>query len=150
MIPPTIHAVQSAVEKFYGLSHTQLVGPRRCRELARPRQIAMALCVDLLPQKSLPQIGRAFNRDHTTVMHARDTVAAMVEADQEFKGHLMAIEDEIRGSHEVSGEARRCALKCAEDITDVFRRTIFTMAERDPDEFLRRISLLTAPVARRP
>jgi len=42
---------------------------KRSRNVARPRQLAMALAKDLT-QMSLPDIGDAFgNRDHTTVLH---------------------------------------------------------------------------------
>jgi len=38
--------------------------------MARPRQLAMALCKELT-NHSLPEIGDAFGgRDHTTVLHA--------------------------------------------------------------------------------
>jgi chromosomal replication initiator protein len=43
---------------------------KRTRNVARPRQIAMALAKELT-QLSLPDIGEAFGgRDHTTVLHA--------------------------------------------------------------------------------
>jgi chromosomal replication initiator protein len=47
-----------------------MLGPRRSRTVARPRQVAMYLSKNLT-QHSLPEIGRQFGgRDHTTVMHA--------------------------------------------------------------------------------
>ena len=46
-----------------------MIGPKRLRTYARPRQIAMYLA-KYLTSRSLPEIGRRFGgRDHTTVMH---------------------------------------------------------------------------------
>lgn len=40
----------------------------------------MGLCCHLLPHCSLPQIGRVFDRDHTTVMYARDKCREWMES----------------------------------------------------------------------
>ena len=46
-----------------------MIGPKRVRTYARPRQVAMYLAKQLT-SRSLPEIGRRFGgRDHTTVMH---------------------------------------------------------------------------------
>ncbi len=46
-----------------------MMGPKRARNVARPRQIAMYLSKQLT-SRSLPEIGRRFGgRDHTTIMH---------------------------------------------------------------------------------
>ena len=48
---------------------------KRSRNVARPRQVAMALAKELT-QLSLPDIGEAFGgRDHTTVLHACRKIA---------------------------------------------------------------------------
>jgi chromosomal replication initiator protein len=48
---------------------SDIIGPKRLRSYARPRQVAMYLCKQLT-SRSLPEIGRRFGgRDHTTVMH---------------------------------------------------------------------------------
>lgn len=54
---------------YFGVSIEDLCGPSRGRHLVMARQIAMYLCRELTPM-SLPQIGREFGRDHTTVMYA--------------------------------------------------------------------------------
>ena len=58
------------VTEHYNLTTSDILSPRRAREVARPRQMAMYLAKKLT-QKSLPEIGRHFGgRDHTTVIHA--------------------------------------------------------------------------------
>ena len=55
--------------EHYNIRLSELVGPKRLRIFARPRQVAMYLCKQLT-SRSLPEIGRHFGkRDHTTVMH---------------------------------------------------------------------------------
>ena len=65
----TIDEIQRKVSEHYNIRLSDLVGPRRVRTIARPRQVAMWLAKQLTT-RSLPEIGRRFgNRDHTTVMH---------------------------------------------------------------------------------
>ncbi|MGX9355988.1 chromosomal replication initiator protein DnaA [Roseobacteraceae bacterium S113] len=65
----TIEEIQRKVAEHYNIRLSELVGPKRLRVFARPRQVAMYLCKQLT-SRSLPEIGRHFGkRDHTTVMH---------------------------------------------------------------------------------
>ncbi|SDN79431.1 chromosomal replication initiator protein [Lutimaribacter pacificus] len=65
----TIEEIQRQVAEHYNIRLSDLVGPKRVRSFARPRQVAMYLCKQLT-SRSLPEIGRRFGgRDHTTVMH---------------------------------------------------------------------------------
>lgn len=58
------------VADHYNVRLSDILGPRRSRNVARPRQVAMFLAKKLTT-KSLPEIGKRFgNRDHTTVIHA--------------------------------------------------------------------------------
>ena len=65
----TIREIQKAVCLASAISLTDMISMRRPSFLVRPRQIAMAICKELT-LRSLPEIGRRFNRDHTTVLHA--------------------------------------------------------------------------------
>ena len=66
----TIDEIQRCVADFYNVRISDLLSPRRARQVARPRQIAMYLAKQLTT-RSLPEIGRKFGgRDHTTVIHA--------------------------------------------------------------------------------
>jgi len=65
----TIEEIQRKVSEHYNIRISDMVGPKRVRSYARPRQVAMFLCKKLT-SRSLPEIGRRFGgRDHTTVMH---------------------------------------------------------------------------------
>lgn len=66
----SIPNIQKLVADYYQLRVADLLHKRRTRQLARARQMAMALCKELTSH-SLPEIGDAFGgRDHTTVLHA--------------------------------------------------------------------------------
>ena len=77
----TIENIQKTVCEYYKLRMAELLSKRRPRSIARPRQMAMALCKELT-QHSLPEIGDAFGgRDHTTVLHACRTISRLCETD---------------------------------------------------------------------
>ncbi|MDR1693680.1 MAG: chromosomal replication initiator protein DnaA [Lactobacillaceae bacterium] len=65
----TIDEIQRKVAEHFNISVKEMQSSRRARNVARPRQIAMYLAKQLT-SRSLPEIGRKFDRDHTTVMHA--------------------------------------------------------------------------------
>ena len=54
---------------YYSLKANDLTGKSRAANIAKPRQLAMFIS-RTLTKHSLPEIGRAFERDHSTVMHA--------------------------------------------------------------------------------
>jgi chromosomal replication initiator protein len=77
----TIENIQKTVCEYYKLRMAELLSKRRPRSIARPRQMAMALCKELT-QHSLPEIGDAFGgRDHTTVLHACRKIEELCEID---------------------------------------------------------------------
>jgi chromosomal replication initiator protein len=80
----TIDEIQRRVADHYALKINDLISPRRAREVARPRQVAMYLAKMLTP-RSLPEIGRRFGgRDHTTVMHAVKRIEELRATDHEL------------------------------------------------------------------
>ena len=77
----TTENIQKAVAEYYKLRVSDLLSRRRPRTIARPRQMAMALCKELT-EHSLPEIGDAFGgRDHTTVLHACRKIEELCETD---------------------------------------------------------------------
>lgn len=65
----TVEEIQRKVSEHYNIRLSDMIGPKRVRTYARPRQVAMYLAKQMT-SRSLPEIGRRFGgRDHTTVMH---------------------------------------------------------------------------------
>lgn len=77
----SIANIQKVVADYYQLQLKELLSARRSRSLARPRQLAMALCKELT-EHSLPEIGDQFGgRDHTTVLHGCRVIRGLMETD---------------------------------------------------------------------
>ena len=69
-----IEAIQQAVADHFGIAPELLIGKTRKQEIALARQVAMYLA-KRLTQNPLKVIGLHFgNRDHTTVIHAVQTI----------------------------------------------------------------------------
>jgi chromosomal replication initiator protein len=65
----SVEEIQRKVSDHYNIRLSDMIGPKRLRNFARPRQVAMYLCKQMT-SRSLPEIGRRFGgRDHTTVMN---------------------------------------------------------------------------------
>ena len=76
----SIPNIQKAVADYYGLQLKEMLGKKRTRTLVRPRQVAMRLARELT-EHSLPDIGAAFDRDHSTVLSACDKIQELLQSD---------------------------------------------------------------------
>jgi chromosomal replication initiator protein len=93
----SIENIQKTVAEFYKLKVADLHSKKRNRNIARPRQMAMALAKELT-EMSLPDIGDAFgNRDHTTVLHACRTIAALRTKDTDLNRDFHVLEQTLKG-----------------------------------------------------
>jgi len=90
----TINNIQKTVAEYYKIRVSDLHSKSRARQVARPRQLAMALAKELT-NHSLPEIGDAFGgRDHTTVIHACRKIVELAQSDVRVKedyGNLLRI-----------------------------------------------------------
>ncbi len=77
----SIENIQKTVADYYRIKIADMLSKRRTRNLTRPRQIAMTLTRELTPM-SLPEIGNSFGgKDHSTVIHACQTITALRASD---------------------------------------------------------------------
>lgn len=80
----TIEEIQRKVSEHFNIRLSDMIGPKRTRTIARPRQVAMYLAKQLTT-RSLPEIGRRFGgRDHTTIMHGVRVIEEMKLADHQL------------------------------------------------------------------
>ncbi|MDR9498698.1 MAG: chromosomal replication initiator protein DnaA [Hydrogenovibrio sp.] len=80
----TLENIQKTVADYYKIRVADVLSKRRTRNIARPRQMAMAIAKELT-HHSLPEIGDAFGgRDHTTVMHAVKKIKELTETDHQL------------------------------------------------------------------
>ncbi|KWX67000.1 chromosomal replication initiator protein DnaA [Mycobacterium sp. NAZ190054] len=88
-------AIMAATAEYFETSVEELRGPGKTRALAQSRQIAMYLCRELT-DLSLPKIGQAFGRDHTTVMYAEKKIRAEMAERREVFDHVKELTTRIR------------------------------------------------------
>lgn len=92
----SIEYIQKLVCEFYSISVDVVKSKTRKREIVQARQIAMYFAKDLT-KASLKNIGSHFgNRDHSTVIHACQTVNDLVDTDKKFRHDVEEIEKRIK------------------------------------------------------
>ncbi|HOS02900.1 MAG TPA: chromosomal replication initiator protein DnaA [Candidatus Hydrogenedentes bacterium] len=93
--PVTIENIQRAVAEYFDLRIADLKSRNRQRQVSFPRQLAMFLCKDLVPNLSLSEIGEAFGgKDHTTVLYACQQIAEKARNNPETRqvlAHLQKV-----------------------------------------------------------
>ncbi|MGY6533738.1 MAG: chromosomal replication initiator protein DnaA [Pararhodobacter sp.] len=84
----TVEEIQRKVAEHYNIRLSDMIGPKRLRTIARPRQVAMYLAKQMTT-RSLPDIGRRFGgRDHTTIMHGVRKVEELRDSDTQLAEDL--------------------------------------------------------------
>lgn len=87
--------IMAVTADYFEISVEELRGPGKTRALAQSRQIAMYLCRELT-DLSLPKIGQAFGRDHTTVMYAEKKIRSEMAQRREVFDHVTELTTRIR------------------------------------------------------
>lgn len=93
---PIIAHIQATVASYYDVPLHEIKSARRSKRVAWPRQVAMYLCRELTP-KSLPDIGRRFDRDHTTVIYALRAVKEKIARDLELELDIEILRERLAG-----------------------------------------------------
>ena len=92
-----IQQILDAVTKYYGVKASDLLGKRRNKSVAFPRQVCMFLA-RRHTRFSLEEIGGQFGgRDHTTVLHAFRKIDEDMRNDREIARQINHIEAEVVG-----------------------------------------------------
>ncbi len=87
----TVEQVLDIICRYYNVTAEALDSSSRKSAIAYPRQVAMYLS-RTETEASLPQIGaRLGNRDHTTVLHGYEKIAALVETDPQLRRDILEI-----------------------------------------------------------
>lgn len=91
----TIEAIQRMVAEHFQVEMDQLKAKTRKRQIVQARQIAMFFAKEMT-RHSLKSIGLHFGgRDHSTVIHALQTVSDLVATDKYFKQSVAEIRKRI-------------------------------------------------------
>ena len=92
----TVREIQEATCLAFGVSIDELCSPGRSATLAWARQVAMYLARELT-DATLPAIGREFQRNHTTVMHACKRTADRIASDPDAYEAVRRLTETLRG-----------------------------------------------------
>ena len=90
----TCDMVRRLVCSHYDVRLIDMMSERRTKGVVFPRQVAQYLCTRMTTL-SLPQIGRQFDRDHTTILSTRRKISTMRERDQKFDEELSQLEAQL-------------------------------------------------------
>ncbi len=91
----TIADIQRIVCEYFDITEDQIRARTRKREVAQTRQVAMYFCKKLT-NNSLKTIGLQFGgRDHSTVIHAYQTVENQIETDKKFSQMIEDVSQRI-------------------------------------------------------
>jgi chromosomal replication initiator protein len=96
----TIEDIQRIVSDYYKVRLQDIKGSSRVKSIVVPRQVCMFLIEKHLG-KSLTDIGRSFgNKDHTTVINARERVKSLQASDPDLKRDIDELTTRI---HNING-----------------------------------------------
>ncbi|MCH5162783.1 MAG: chromosomal replication initiator protein DnaA [Clostridiales bacterium] len=70
--------------RYFNVGKAEVVGKKKNKEIVEPRQIAIYLITELMTLP-LMSIGELFGKEHTTIGHARDKIAAAITTDQKMR-----------------------------------------------------------------
>lgn len=91
----TMQGIIDIVSTYFNITKEDLVGPIRKKELMTPRQICMYLIKKELDQ-SYERIGKVFGgRNHTTVLHAYNSVVRKLKTDYRLVRDVNALKQEM-------------------------------------------------------
>ena len=90
----SLDGIVKTVCEYFNITRDTLLSPTRKRQIVQARQIAMYECRNLLPGCSLATIGATLGgKDHATVLHACNTVAALMSTDKEIRRYVADLEE---------------------------------------------------------
>lgn len=91
----TVADIQKEVENFFKVSHSELIGKKRSREITHARQVAIFLCRELL-EIPYEDVGKHFNRDHSTAMYAVTTIETKMKENEVLQEEIETIKQIIK------------------------------------------------------
>lgn len=91
----SIDKIMEIVAVYYDLTVLDIRGKKRTQSIAIARQIAMYLSTQYT-RLSTTQIGKYFNKEHATIIHAATKIKKSMEEDKKLKSEIINIENRIK------------------------------------------------------
>ena len=93
-ISVTVDKIFLSVYKKYGFTKEELTGAKRTKELAFARHVTIYL-IRNITEMSLPNIGKIFKRDHSTVMSSIDIIEKKINTDNSVASDIDEIKKDV-------------------------------------------------------
>ena len=91
----TAQLIIETVSEHYKISMEQMISKDRSKQIARPRQIAMYLCRDMI-STPLDAIGALLGgRDHSTILHGTNKIVDEYNNNEDFRKEIDTIRNKI-------------------------------------------------------
>ena len=92
----SIADIQKEVERYYDVSHSDLIGQKRDRRIMHARKIAIYLSREMT-ELPFNNIAKNFGgRDHTTIMHSVSSIEAKMNENREIREEMENIKKRIK------------------------------------------------------
>ena len=86
--PVTAESIINIVAEHFNISTADIIGHKRSKDIAYPRQICMYLCRHMT-ESPLQSIGNALGKkDHTTIIHGIEKIEKSMETDESLKNTI--------------------------------------------------------------
>jgi len=96
MSPTLIYVVVRAAGQEFGVSPDEVLSRRRIGRFVAARQVSYYL-LRTAARKTTTEIGKAFGRDHSTVVEGCQTIDAWCETDKTFAARVAKVEARVKG-----------------------------------------------------
>ncbi|WP_044881242.1 chromosomal replication initiator protein DnaA [Neochlamydia sp. EPS4] len=90
----TVDQILKSVAAIFQVRVSDLKGSMRTKEVALPRQVAMYLACKMI-NESLQMLGAAFNKTHSTLLHACKNIEKKLTADETLRRQISMVERNI-------------------------------------------------------
>ena len=90
-----VEDIQKVIEDYYKITHADLMGKSRSKNIAYARQIAFYLCRTILDVPYV-ELGKKFNKDHSTVLYAVNKIEQEVLKNRELEEEIEVLKKIIK------------------------------------------------------
>lgn len=96
--PITVDYIVKCVCSYFNVDIKDVIGKKKTKNIVEPRQIAVYLIADMMSIPLLAIGDYLGGRDHSTMIHARNKIEALVASDMKYRTYIKDIKDLIANS----------------------------------------------------
>lgn len=93
----SVREIQDATCKYFSVKRSEMFSQRKNQRIANARMVAMYLACEKT-DLSLPEIGRMFHRDHTTIYHGHRKIEKRRLENEYFESAITELSELLEGA----------------------------------------------------